>query len=70
MIKYLVIYEKTDTGYNAYIPDLLGCMATGATKKQVEENIYQAVKFHLDGLREEGIPLPERHTESEMLAFA
>jgi hypothetical protein len=40
-------------------------VATGTTKKQVEENIYDAVKFHLEGLREEGIPLPEQHTESE-----
>ena len=54
MIKYLVIYEKTKTGYSAYIPDLPGCVATGATKKQVEENIYEAMKFHLEGLREEG----------------
>ena len=70
MIKYLVIYEKTETGYSAYIPDLPGCVATGATKKQVEENIYEAMKFHLEGLREEGIPLPGQYTESEMLAFA
>ncbi len=52
MIKYLVIYEKTETGYSAYIPDLPGCVATGATKKQVERNIYEAVKFHMEGLRE------------------
>jgi predicted RNase H-like HicB family nuclease len=70
MIKYLVIYEKTETGYSAYIPDLPGCVATGETKKQVEENIYEAMKLHLEGLREEGMPLPEQHTESEMLAFA
>ncbi|MCX6578893.1 MAG: type II toxin-antitoxin system HicB family antitoxin [Candidatus Aminicenantes bacterium] len=70
MIKYLVIYEKTDTGYSAYIPDLPGCVATGETKTEVEENIYEAIKFHLEGLREEGIPMPAQHTESEMLAFA
>jgi len=70
MIKNLVIYDKTETGYSDYIPDLPGCVATGATKKQVERNIYEAVKFHMEGLREEGIPLPKRHTESEMLAFA
>jgi predicted RNase H-like HicB family nuclease len=69
-MKYLVIYEKTETGYSAYIPDLPGCVSTGATKKQVEENIYEAMKFHLEGLREDGIPLPEQQSESEMLAFA
>jgi predicted RNase H-like HicB family nuclease len=70
MMKDLVIYEKTETGYSAYIPDLPGCVSTGATKKQVEENIYEAMKFHLEGLREDGIPLPEQQSESEMLAFA
>jgi predicted RNase H-like HicB family nuclease len=70
MIKYLVIYEKTGTGYSAYIPDLPGCIASGATKKQVEENIYEAIKFHLEGLREEGLEIPEQHTESEILVMA
>jgi len=70
MIKYLVIYEKTETGYSAYIPDLPGCVATGATKKQVAENIYEAMRFHLEGLQEEGIDIPEQHTESEMMVFA
>jgi predicted RNase H-like HicB family nuclease len=70
MVKYLVIYEKTGTGYSAYIPDLPGCVATGKTKKMVEESIYEAIKFHLEGLREEGIPLPKQLTESEMLAIA
>ena len=70
MIKYLVIYEKTDTGFSAYVPDLPGCVATGETKSQVEENIYEAIQFHLEGLREEGIPYPEQYSESEMLAFA
>jgi predicted RNase H-like HicB family nuclease len=46
MIKYLVIYEKTDTGYSAYIPDLPGCVATGETKTGVEENIYKAISIY------------------------
>ncbi len=70
MIKYLVIYEKTETGCSAYVPDLPGCIATGETKKQVEQYIYEAIKFHLEGLQEDGVPLPEQHSESEMLAFA
>jgi predicted RNase H-like HicB family nuclease len=53
MVKDEVIYEKTQTGYSAYLPDLPGCVAAGETKKQVEENIYEAIKFHLEGLREE-----------------
>jgi predicted RNase H-like HicB family nuclease len=70
MLKYLVIYEKTDTGYSAYIPDLPGCIATGKTKTQVERNIYVAMKFHIEGLKLEGLPVPQSHTESEMLVFA
>lgn len=70
MLKYLVIYEKTSTGYSAYIPDLPGCVATGKTRKHVEKNIYEAMKFHLEGLKLEGLPTPKPYTESEMLVFA
>ncbi|MCK4764145.1 MAG: type II toxin-antitoxin system HicB family antitoxin [Candidatus Aminicenantes bacterium] len=70
MLKYLVIYEKTDTGYSAYIPDLPGCIAAGKTRKQVERNIFEAVKFHIEGMKLEGLPIPKPHTESEMLVFA
>ncbi len=54
MLKYLVIYEKTDTGHSAYIPDLPGCIATGKTRRQVEKNIYEAMTFHIEGLKLEG----------------
>lgn len=70
MLKYLVIYEKTDTGYSSYIPDLPGCVATGKTKRQVEKNIYEAMKFHIEGLKLEGLPIPKPYTESETLVFA
>jgi len=69
MIKYLVIIEKTSTGFSAYIPDLPGCIATGRTKKQVEKNIYEAIKLHLESLKEENLPIPEPHSESELLVF-
>jgi len=69
MLKYLVVYEKTNTGYSAYIPDLPGCVATGKTRTQVERNIYEAIKFHLEGLKEEGIPIPKAYAESEMMVF-
>jgi predicted RNase H-like HicB family nuclease len=70
MLKYLVIYEKTNTGYSAYIPDLPGCVATGKSRKQVGRNIYEAIKFHLEGLKSEGLSIPKPQTESEMLIFA
>jgi predicted RNase H-like HicB family nuclease len=62
MKKYLILVEKTLPGYSAYSSDLDGCVSTGATKQEVEQKICEAVKFHLDGLREEGLIVPEPHT--------
>lgn len=57
---YLVIYEKTETGYSAYVPDLPGCVASAETKFEITKNIKEAIEFHLEGLVEDGyeIPLP------------
>jgi predicted RNase H-like HicB family nuclease len=54
-----VIFEKTSNNYSAYVPDLPGCVATGATREEVERHIREAVTFHLEGLREEKLPIPE-----------
>jgi predicted RNase H-like HicB family nuclease len=70
MTKYLVIYEKTKTGFSAYVPDLPGCIATAPTKKAIEKNIYEAIVFHLEGLKEEKLPKPKAFAESEMMVFA
>ena len=70
MRKYLVVYEKTKTGYSAYVPDLNGVIATGKTKAIIEKNIFGAIQFHLEGLKEEGIRIPKTTAESEMLVFA
>ena len=59
MKKYLIIVEKTGTGYSAYSPDVPGCGSTGKTKEEVERNIQEAIEFHLEGLREEGYEAPE-----------
>ena len=56
---YTVIYEKSDTGYGAYLPDLPGCVATGRTREETEQRIRKAVEMHLAGLREDGDPIPE-----------
>ena len=58
-MKYLIVIEKTNTGYSAYSPDLLGCVSTGATLQEVEQNMHEAIAFHLEGLREEGFPIPQ-----------
>ena len=70
MRKYLVVYEKTKTGYSAYVPDLPGIAATGKTKNIVERNIFEAIQFHIEGLKEEKIPIPKAQADSEMLVFA
>jgi predicted RNase H-like HicB family nuclease len=70
MKKYLVVYEKTKTGYSAYAPDLPGVIATGKTKSIVEKNIFEAIYFHIEGLKEEKMPIPKSQAESEVLVFA
>lgn len=59
MHKYLVIFEKANSNYSAYSPDIPGCIATGKTRREVERNIKEAINFHIDGLNEDGLPLPE-----------
>jgi predicted RNase H-like HicB family nuclease len=63
-MKYLIVIEETSTGYSAYSPDLPGCIATGGTKPEVEREMKDAISFHLDGLREEGLAIPEPHSTS------
>jgi predicted RNase H-like HicB family nuclease len=69
MRKYLVVYEKTKTGYSAYVPDLPGVIATGKTKSIIEKNIFDAINFHLQGLKEEKLRIPKASAESEVFVF-
>ena len=59
-MRYAIVIEKAEGNYSAYVPDLPGCVATGATIEEAESQIREAIEFHLDGLREDGasIPLP------------
>jgi predicted RNase H-like HicB family nuclease len=61
-MKYAVVYEKTGTGYSAYVPDLPGCIMTGRTRKETERLMKEAIEFHLAGMREDGLSLPESTT--------
>jgi len=63
-MKYLVIIEKTKTGFSAFSPDLPGCVATGATRQETEKNMKDAIAFHLEGMHEEGLEAPEPHSVS------
>ena len=66
-MKYLVIIEKTKTGFSAFSPDLPGCVATGATKEATERNMRDAIAFHLEGMHEEGLEAPEPRSFSTYL---
>jgi len=63
-MRYLVIIEETDTGFSAYVPDLPGCISVGSTREEIENNIQEAVLFHLEGLREDGMEIPLPKTEA------
>lgn len=64
---YAVIYEKSGTGYAAYVPDLPGCVATGSTRAVVEKRIREAIAMHLEGMREDGDEIPTPTTWAEVV---
>jgi predicted RNase H-like HicB family nuclease len=66
-VRYLIVIEKADGNYSAYVPDLPGCVATGSTPEEVEREIHEAIRFHLEGLQEDGLPVPEPTSVSEYL---
>jgi len=66
-MKYLVIIEETKTGYSAFSPDLPGCIAAGSTKEEAEKNMRDAVAFHVEGMYEEGLEVPQPHSFSTYL---
>lgn len=57
-MRYAIVIEKTENNYSAYVPDLPGCVATGNTVKEAEDQIKQAIRFHLTGLQEDGLAIP------------
>lgn len=67
---YLVIVEKSATGYSAYVPDLPGCIATGDTRAITESLIREGIAFHIEGLELEGLPIPEATSEALEVAVA
>lgn len=68
MIKYAVILEKAaDGGYGVYVPDLPGCIGMGNTRDEALTDIAEAIKFHIEGMKAEGIPVPAPTSEAENL---
>lgn len=66
-MRYAVVIERMPNNYSAYVPDLPGCIATGATLKDVERNIREGIVFHIEGLREDGLPIPEPQTIAQVI---
>ncbi len=58
-MRYAIVIEKAENNYAAYVPDLPGCIATGLTVEETEQRIRQSIEFHLRGMREDGLPIPE-----------
>jgi predicted RNase H-like HicB family nuclease len=69
-MRYLVVVEKGPTSFGAYVPDLPGCIAVGETREEVLASIHDAVEFHLEGLREQGQPIPAPSSSSEVIDVA
>jgi predicted RNase H-like HicB family nuclease len=66
-MRYAVLFEKTETGYSAYVPDLPGCVAAGATLEETTELIRGAIQMHLPGIAEDGEAIPEPKTIAEYI---
>jgi predicted RNase H-like HicB family nuclease len=58
-MRYAIVIEKADGNYSAYVPDLPGCVATGATVKEAEAEIRDAIRLHIEGLKQDGQPVPQ-----------
>ncbi len=70
MMKYLIVIEATETGYSVYSPDLPGCIATGETRPEAEQNMREAIAFHVAGLKLEGLAIPKPSTASAYVEVA
>ena len=69
MHRFLIVVEKANDNYSAYSPDLPGCVSTGATRDEVEQNMYEAIELHLKGLKEDGLSIPQSASFAEYIAI-
>ncbi len=66
-MKYLVVVEKSENGFGAYVPDLPGCVAAAESRKEVVTLIQEAIEFHIEGLRRSGDPVPQPTSQGELV---
>ena len=69
-MRYAIVIEKAENDYGAYVPDLPGCIATGTTIEATEREIRETIEFHLRGLREDGLPIPEPSSRVDYVEVA
>jgi predicted RNase H-like HicB family nuclease len=69
-MRYAIVIEKGEGNYSAYVPDLPGCVATGSSVEETERSIREAIEFHLDGLRADGLPIPQPTSQVEYVEIA
>ena len=69
-MQFTVIIEKGESSFRAYVPDLPGCVAVGGTKDEVRHLIHDAIEFHLEGMKQAGIPVPEPRSSSHLVDIA
>ena len=66
-MQYLVVIEEGPSSFGAYVPDLPGCVAVGKTRAEVAALIHEAIEFHLEGMKEDGLAIPEPHSTGELV---
>lgn len=69
-MRYAIVIEKAEANYAAYVPDLPGCVATGLTVEETEQQIREAIDLHLRGMREDGLPIPEPSSSVDYVEIA
>jgi len=67
VMRYMVVIERGETSWGAHVPDLPGCVAVGETRGEVLQLIREAIEFHIDGLKEDGLPVPIPSSEGEFV---
>ena len=70
VMRYMVVIERGETSWGAHVPDLPGCVAVGETREAVLQLIREAIELHIDGLKEDGLPMPTPSSEGEFVEVA
>ncbi len=66
-MRYMVVVEQGPSSFGAYVPDLPGCIAAGSSRQEVLQLIQEAIEFHLEGIKDQGISVPQPHSYSEFV---